>query len=158
MARSFVMLRREQLASLMEQHGAKREPLPPSALPPLVQPLSLGTDSEGVQKGVLELLELLPKNYRNRAKSLLKFLEPHLSIDQNKQLVFTHQGQVFSSLWDLAFFLFDNEAFGRPSVRPLDAVDFLGALVDLKVPLRLLSTKKKYMRKVMRLRSVNKKR
>lgn len=149
MAKSFVLIARDQLQGLVEKSSLKKE----AVVPPQIHALNIGEDKEEVKKNVAELVELLPRTYKNRAKSLLKFLEPYLSIDSSNQLVFTHNTQVFSALWDLIFFLFTNENFGR-TTRPLEATDFLAALIDLKIPQRLLSTKQKYIKKILRQRAL----
>lgn len=154
MAKAFVLVAKESLQSLIDKSSTKKENRPPQVL---LQPLSLdGGSSEAVQKNVQELIELLPRNYKNRAKSLLKFIEPHLSIDESNQLVFKHNGRVFQGLWDLFFFLFTSDNIGRVS-RPIDATDFISALIDLNIPQRLLSTKLKYVKKIMRQRAIKKK-
>ena len=145
MAKPFVLIARDQLKGLMEKTKESKK----ETVMPHIQPIVIEGPSEEVKKNVAELVELLPKTYKNRAKSLLKFLEPHLSIDSTNQLVFTYKTQVFSALWDLIFFLFTNENFGR-TTRPLEATDFLSALIDLKIPQRLLSTKQRYIKKIMR--------
>ena len=148
MAKPFVLIARDQLKGLMEKSKEEKTKNVETSLPH-IQPIILEGSSEEVKKNVAELVELLPKTYKNRAKSLLKFLEPYLSIDSSNQLVFTYKTQVFSALWDLIFFLFTNENFGR-TTRPLEATDFLSALIDLKIPQRLLSTKQRYVKKIMR--------
>jgi hypothetical protein len=147
MSTQYVLAKRDYFNSLL--HGRAEQPAatPLDAVAAVTR--TLATPDEKLLETAADITALLPKTYRSRASALLKMLGSHLRIGDSNMIVFRHAKQEFENLYDLLFWLFTSTNIARVQ-RPTNAFDFIQALVELKIPQRLLSTKEKYVRKVQR--------
>lgn len=148
MATQYVLAKREYFNSLIGGPQPTLNP-PPSSMIPTAETRLIATQEDKIKESVADIINLMPKTYRSRAGALLKMLESKLVIGDMGMLVLRHQGQEFENLYDLVFWLFTSTNIVRVQ-RPTNAFDFIRALVDLKIPQRLLSTKELYVRKVQK--------
>ena len=151
-ARAFVMLPKKELEDLIkakdQQPGFTQDS--PKVMVEEVKVKTSAADEE-VKEAVDSLLDLMPKTYKSRAKSLMTFLQPYLRLDKStNQLCLVYQGIVYDTLFDLVFYLFLPESFARRTSRPLQAHSFIESLIDMKVPMRLMQSKIRLVRRLSR--------
>ena len=144
-ARAFVMLPKSEIEGLLKTKTTPNE----SKL--IVEEVKVGADSE-VKTAIDSLLDLMPKTYKGRAKSLMTFLLPHLSVDKDtNQLCLVYQGKMYDNLFDLVFYLLLPDNFSSRTSRPIKAYEFLQTLVEMRIPTRLLQSKMKLIRRISKL-------
>lgn len=161
MATQYVLVKRDYMRALLESRRSKETPKPPGnevvEVTATSMPLQTGALDSEVEKAVEDLLALLPKLYRARAKALLKILSPDLRLTSSNILSFKPAyNSEFDNLYDLIFWLFTTGPVSGHIKRPTNAFQFIVVLVERKVPQRLLSTKQAYVRNVVRVQKKRK--
>ena len=154
MATQYVLVKRDYMTALLESRRSKEIGKSPGAEPMAVTATSLPlqTGDGEVEKAVEDLLTLLPKLYRARAKALLKILSPDLRLSPSNILSFKPSyNSEFENLYDLIFWLYTTGPVSGHIKRPTNAFQFITVLVERKVPQRLLATKEAYVRNVIRV-------
>lgn len=86
--------------------------------------------SSDVSSEFEEIITLFPKNYRNRAKSLIHYLKNHIEL-KNGRVIYS-DGSIGSHLLDLIKYYVFPSALKVP--RPIDAAKFGILLKQLDVP------------------------
>ena len=152
MATQYVLVKRDYFRSLLHSRSGEDRPAQLESKSEEVKATSipLPTQENLITETASDLVNLLPKTYRNRAKALLKIIFPNLRLSSSNVLTFKWNGQDFENLYDLIFWLYTAGPASSHIQRPTNAFDFIAALLERKVPQRLLSTKEAYVRKILR--------
>ena len=149
MATQYVLAKREYFNSLLSAQGEPQDTPKSSDGANTATVEELLPRGDAVSESVGEIVGLLPKTYRSRATALLRILRPRLKIGPAGLLSLVVENAEFENLYDLLFWLFTSTGVVRVQ-RPTNAFDFIQALISLKIPQRLLSTKEVFVRKVER--------